>query len=193
MNFKYTTIVFSLLFIILQGCSSIELTQSRYGNGLGVSFTKGGTKEELKAEAFRNRNHDEIHDKKYQVNPKQRELKTLPTEQVVMESPLALNNNGALIEANIKISKNEGITSSVNHLQNPLPKNGNKLVEMPKGQQNAAEPAEVQQTQGGLSNLGYLGGVLVIVGLIFILLAIPSGYPLVVLGVVLIIIAYFFG
>jgi hypothetical protein len=192
MKIKYSMVVFSMVLLILQGCSSIELTQSRYGNGLGISITKNSAQEEEKAEHFRNRKHDEVNDKRYAVNPISRKLTPLKTAEERSQETIEADKSIVVVAEN-EIVANEKFQVNHNILSTPIPQKENTSSSSYPSIQSETIPAETAKTQGDLTSLGYLGAVLVVAGLIFILLGIGGGYSIIVLGVVLIILAYFIG
>ena len=182
-----------LVSIVMSSCSSIELTQSKYGNGIGISLQKNSEKETQKALAFRKRKHNEVVDKKFPLqNPISRSLNKVQFEDNIPEL-IAQENLNPDYTAPTRTPSNPSLKKTV-----LIQKTVNKIVDKQlKGVEKLAErldkPSETDQTQNDLSNLAYLGGVLVIAGLILMLLGVNNGWSVLVLGVILIIVAYFFG
>lgn len=180
-----------LVVVLLQACSSIEVTQSRYGNGIGISFDKSSKKEEAKVAEFRKRKHDEAMDRKHQVNPQPRTLKevSILPSKLAKKVNRAITQNGSQAEQHIMVNT-EGKTNTINvKLNEPLGHDGldeTKPIE-------ELQPESVKESQGNTYNLGYIGILLIIVGLVLLVLCIPQAFSLIVLGVVLIILAYFLG
>ena len=58
---------------------------------------------------------------------------------------------------------------------------------------NAALPNDEQKTTSTTTNLGYLGGILILVGLALFIIGYPTAITLVALGVLLVVVAYFLG
>lgn len=173
---------------MLSGCASLELTQSRYGNGLGLSL-KSSKKEIKNAEYIKLRERQEYANRKYKTL--QSVSKTPETiafteergKSVLVDSKIdkTLNNNEKIRD----ISISNASTSKVNNFA---------LQGIVADAQD--EPVIIQsskESQGNMGNLGYLGGVLVIAGLVLMLLGIGGGWSVLVLGVILIVLAYFLG
>jgi len=54
-------------------------------------------------------------------------------------------------------------------------------------------PNDEQKTTSTTTNLGYLGGILILVGLALFIIGYPTAITLVALGVLLVVVAYFLG
>lgn len=181
-----------LLVVILQACSSIEVTQSRYGNGIGISFDQSSKNEEARVAEFRKRKHDEAMDRKYAVNPQPRILK----EIAILPSNVARHLNREIpqneLQAEQHNSLNSGGEASTASKKLYEPMGENDIIEEVKSLEEL-RPESVHENQGNTYNLGYIGIVLIIAGLVLLLVGIPQAFSVIVLGVVLIILAYFLG
>ncbi len=189
MKAKLDRIVLILALILLSSCSSLELTQSRYGNGIGVSFGGGNTvQEEKKAREFRSRKQEELLHKKYiERHTFSKRKPVLETADVSRDKLASYIHRSSLPKTE---SKTYGRTVAQAHrkVETRLP-----VGVMTSEASIVSKPKAQTRVQGDLTNLGYLGAVLVIAGLIFMLLGIAAGLSVVVLGVIVIIIAYFLG
>ena len=88
MNFKTTTIAIGIVLLILQGCASLELTQSRYGNGIGISFGNGSANHDEKGTQFRERKRQEVQNRNFVVQSYRREMAPLKTNlETLFEQP----------------------------------------------------------------------------------------------------------
>jgi len=177
---------------LLQSCSTMEITQSRYGNGIGIAFDNGKDVNEHDADHFRNRKSDEANHKKWMqqavaVQSRQTVIQTTPDlefENLLSEAIPAREN--IAIDGSIIKSKDDPNTFMNAKTALDL----NQPIDVAK---NEANPVNAEKTTGSTSNLGYLGGILIIVGLIFFLLGYPVAITLVALGVLLVVLAYFLG
>jgi len=188
MKLKVCVGLFIALF--LQACSSIEITQSRYGNGIGVSFDKGGKLEEEKTTEFRKRKRDEFMDRTYKVNPKSRGIKTIATKLPIAQKVRAFVpaiQQSKLRKENQEAEKSGEVGIEINSIL------GQSTGMNAEAQITEESPEIKANTHGNTINLGYLGGLLIIAGLVLLLLGIGQGLSIIILGVVLIILAYFLG
>lgn len=181
-----------LILVLLQACSSMEVTQSRYGNGLGISFGKSSKKEEAKTTEFRKRKRDEAMDRKHQVNPKPRSLSqvSIAPIEVAQKVKRSIKNSASQTEQ-YNTRSTEGNAQAV-PLKAHEPQGQSIVIDEYKSNKNV-QPVRVAESQGNTYNLGYIGLVLVIAGLVLLLVGIPQAFSVIVLGVVLIILAYFLG
>jgi hypothetical protein len=175
--------------LLLSGCATIELTQSRYGNGIGLSL-KSSKKEIDKA------NYIKLRERQTYLNQKYPSLTRIKRTPIQLDLGLQENNDINLksinLPSNQRISKEATPVIPTADLEEQ--EENWRLAEIPEEKnQEPKEQMKSKETQGDMGNLGYLGAVLVIAGLILMLLGIPNGWSVLVLGVILIIIAYFLG
>lgn len=189
MKASRTLTLFIGIVFILSSCSSLELTQSRYGNGIGLSLAKSSKKELKEARLIKLREKQEYLSKKY--GHEIQSVSRVPQGKDLLSPeplPAVVNVNTEVTTAPEK--KNESIES--------LSTNTSLKFKADVPEEHIQEldidhPEETEQTQGNMTNLGYLGAVLVIAGLILMLLGVGNGWGVLVLGVILIVVAYFLG
>ncbi len=193
-NLKTTTFIL-LAILLIQSCASVEITQSRYGNGLGISMGFESKKEKEAAKLMEERRTDII--SQHQLQRATKNMKSRLPQVPLVSNTINFDEEFELESteniANLAPAKNENAAPKA--VSQSLNTGETNFFKTEKTYQAAQLdiPADVEKTQGDTTKLGYLGGLLIIVGLILIILTYGAGVSIVALGVVLIILAYFLG
>ncbi len=188
MKLKYLII----LLIGIQACGTVDISKRRYSRGFNLQQNHHYSKAEktqIKAIELRLEEKKAMRDFKASMQ----ELKSKALQIQVLKSEKLPIDTIDLLAIDIEKLADRACINGKKIIEKHQISNSKSLQINNKKELNILLPKTNNETLGATTNLGYLGVVLIVVGLVFLLLGVAGGVAIVSLGVILIILAYFLG